>query len=114
MKARAALKKLLQKARIDKDYSCKDMGEKIGVSTQRYNYIEQGKLIPSDRIMNKLSALLEIEKEDLIKAIIFDNKIKVRKRCIIMLKKIDAVSMSDNDILTLFNIINKYYKPIKE
>ncbi len=31
-----------------------------------------------------------------------------------MLKKIDAVSMSDNDILTLFNIINKYYKPIKE
>ena len=31
MKERTALKKLLQKARIDKDYSCKDIGEKIGV-----------------------------------------------------------------------------------
>lgn len=114
MKERAALKKLLQKARIDKDYSCKDIGEKIGVSKQRYNYIEQGNFIPSNRLINKLSALLEIEKEDLIKAIIFDNKIKVRKKCIIMLKKIDAVSISDDDILTLFNIIDKYYKPIKE
>lgn len=114
MKKIAEFKKLLQKARIDKDYRCKDMGEKIGVSKQRYNYIEQGRYIPSNSIINKLSALLEIEKECLINTIITDNKIRAKKKCIIMLKKIDAISMSNDDILTLFNIINKYYKSIKE
>ena len=105
---KSELAKMLLKYRIDNDLRCEDMAKMLGMEKQQYNRYEQVHALPHLFNIKKLVNVMNMEEEEMYKILIEENKKAIQARSCTALKNAD---ISEEDLLKIIMILQKYYNP---
>lgn len=105
---KSELAKMLLKYRKDNNLTCKEMAKMLGMEKQQYNRYEHSNALPHLFNIKKLINVIGMEEEEMYKILIEENKKAIQVRSCTALKNAD---ISEEDLLKIIMILQKYYNP---